>query len=163
MPRTWTTLYNAFHVTSVADPKLLFSDPDPDPTWRVISDPDPDPNVQVISVLDPDPELFVSKMVSLSLHFSCKRPDAQWSRSGFCWSGNYLSSRIRIRILQCCGSVYLIYGSRSGSGSSPFFNIQIRIRIQIQAFWWHKNNIFQFFQKKIPVYFIFLLIMKEFL
>jgi len=27
----------------VADPKLLISDPDPDPAWKVISDPDPDP------------------------------------------------------------------------------------------------------------------------
>jgi len=45
---------------------------------------------------------------------------------------------------QCCGSVNLIYGSRSGS--IPFFNI--RIQIQIQAFWWHKNNFFTFFSIK---------------
>jgi len=31
----------------VADPNLLITDPDPDPTWRVILDPD----------LDPDPAL----------------------------------------------------------------------------------------------------------
>jgi len=30
--------------SSVADPKLLISDPDPDPTLRVISDPDPYPD-----------------------------------------------------------------------------------------------------------------------
>jgi len=30
-------------VADPADPKLLISDLDPDPTWRVISDPDPDP------------------------------------------------------------------------------------------------------------------------
>ena len=61
----------------VADPNLLFSDPDPDPTWRVIPDPDPtwrvisdldpDPNGQVLvtSVSDPDSELFMSKITSL--------------------------------------------------------------------------------------------------
>jgi len=27
----------------VADPKLLISDPDPNPTYQLISDPDPDP------------------------------------------------------------------------------------------------------------------------
>jgi len=36
-------------------------------------------------------------------------------------------------ILQCCRSVFLIYGS--GSGSSPFCNIRIRI----QAILWHKK------------------------
>jgi len=29
-------------INSVADPKLLISDPDPDPTFQSISDPDPD-------------------------------------------------------------------------------------------------------------------------
>jgi len=30
---------------------------------------------------------------------------------------------------QCCGTVYLLYGS--GSGSSPFYNIRIQIRIRL--------------------------------
>jgi len=42
-------------VTSVADPKLLFSDLDP--TWRVITDPDLDPIWRVF--LDPDQTLQV--------------------------------------------------------------------------------------------------------
>jgi len=56
------------HLTRVADPNLLFPDPDPDPiwriitnpdpTWRVISDPDPDLSGQVISASDPDSEFF---------------------------------------------------------------------------------------------------------
>jgi len=53
---------------SVADEKLLFSDPDT--TWWVILN--PDPTGQVIS--DPDSELFRAKLVTLSLHFSSKRP-----------------------------------------------------------------------------------------
>jgi len=68
-------------MTSVADLKLLVSDPyptwrgmtDPNHSWRVI--PNPDPTCQVIS--DQGPELFMSRLVSLSLHFSSKRPDAQ--------------------------------------------------------------------------------------
>ena len=55
-------LSELFHFCSVADPKLLFSDPDPtwqvitdrDPTWRIISD--PDPTLQVVS--DPDPSFL---------------------------------------------------------------------------------------------------------
>jgi len=54
---------------SVANPKLLFSDPDPDPTWRVVTKPyptwrvitdpdsDPDPNLQVVS--NPDPSFLL--------------------------------------------------------------------------------------------------------
>ena len=39
----------------VADPNLLFSDPDPNPTWRDITD--PDPTWRVIRVIsDPDPD-----------------------------------------------------------------------------------------------------------
>jgi len=58
----WTRI---FEISSVADPILLYlnpdptwrvtTDPDPDtnPTWRVISDHDLDSTLQV--VLDPDP------------------------------------------------------------------------------------------------------------
>ena len=77
--------YNTFHLTSVADPNLFFSEPDPDPTQWIITDPDPtwrvisdpDPTDHVISFSDPDSELFMSKITSLSQHFSSKRPDAQ--------------------------------------------------------------------------------------
>jgi len=41
--------------SSVADPKLLISDPDP--TWRVLSD--PDPTFQVVSDPDSWPKKFV--------------------------------------------------------------------------------------------------------
>ena len=34
---------------SVVDPKLFFSDPDPDPTFQEISDPDPDSDPDAIS------------------------------------------------------------------------------------------------------------------
>jgi len=88
----------------VADLKLFISDPDPDPTWRVISDPDPDSDpapgsflIRVrIRILICDMfvkflhlksvstfkghfwaeiELFMLKLVFLSLHLSFKRPD----------------------------------------------------------------------------------------
>jgi len=41
---------------SVADPKLLTSnpDPDPDPTCQVITDPDPDPSCKDSTDRDPD-------------------------------------------------------------------------------------------------------------
>jgi len=52
-------------VRKIADPYLLFSDPDPDPSWWVILDPDLDPTGQVISILDPHSELFMSKITSL--------------------------------------------------------------------------------------------------
>jgi len=51
--------------TSIADPKLFFTDSNLDPTWRVITDlvptcqemtdSEPDPTWQVISDSDPDP------------------------------------------------------------------------------------------------------------
>jgi len=40
---------------SVADPKQLFSDQDPDPTCQVITDSDSDPTFQVIADTDPNP------------------------------------------------------------------------------------------------------------
>ena len=40
--------------SSVADPKLLITDPDP--TCQVITDPDPDLTRKVISAQDPDPD-----------------------------------------------------------------------------------------------------------
>jgi len=42
--------------SSVADPKLLISDQDPDTSWRVTTDPDPDPTWWVIKDPDPDPD-----------------------------------------------------------------------------------------------------------
>ena len=86
----------------VADPNLLFSDPDPDPTWRVITDPDPtwrvirvisdpDPNGQVISVSDPDSELLCSKLRLHHCIFHLRGlmlNDNYRSGSGSYWSGN---------------------------------------------------------------------------
>jgi len=59
-------------------------------------------------------------------------------------------------VAQCCGSVYLI----NGSGSSPFFSLYGSESGSGSRLFDDAKIIFQ---KKIPVYFIFLLIMKEFL
>jgi len=48
-----------FAVSSVADAKLLFSEPVLDPTWRVITDPDPDPSHRGITDPNSDPTLQV--------------------------------------------------------------------------------------------------------
>jgi len=91
----------SYHIISegrVADPKLLISDPDLDPSWRVISDPDPARGSFRIRILVceifvkfsnlkskctfkgyscAEIELFMLKIVFLSLHLSFKRPDPQ--------------------------------------------------------------------------------------
>jgi len=89
-------------LSRVADPKLLISDPDPDPTWRVISDPDPDPargffriRILVCEIFVKffafkvgmyiyfkghfcaEIEVFILKKVFLSLHLSFKMPNPQ--------------------------------------------------------------------------------------
>jgi len=62
---------------SAPDPKLLFSDPDPESTRRVITDLDPTLHsfgIQIIQFFYKI-EILRSKMVSSLLNFSPKSPD----------------------------------------------------------------------------------------
>jgi len=56
----------------VADPKLLF--PDPDSTWLVISDSDLDPDPDPDPDSDPDPRSFWIKILVGSNHRSFSDP-----------------------------------------------------------------------------------------
>jgi len=59
MNDSFLTPFPDFNATSVADPNLLFSDPDRDPILRVIAEPDPVPSWRVILDSDSDPGLIL--------------------------------------------------------------------------------------------------------